>query len=69
MCDIYLPVVTPAFVIYCERVEYSLTYPRFTSFNMPSNPVRLVYAKRTASIQLLILRHIWCTLWSEKYGK
>jgi len=56
-------VATLALMSYCEKVEYSLTYLSFASLNTLYNPMRLMYEKRTASIQLLILRHIWCTLW------
>jgi len=41
---------------YWERVEYSLTYLRFASFNAPYQPMRRMYVKRTASIQFLRLR-------------
>jgi len=52
-----------------ERVEYSLTYRSFASFNAPYNPVRFMYGKRTASIPFLILRLlILCASWSRKYG-
>jgi len=43
-------VATHALGSYCERVEYSLTYLSFASFNAPHNPVSLMYEKRTASI-------------------
>jgi len=43
--QIKLPVVTPALGSFCERVEYSLTYLSFASFNVPYNPVRLMYEK------------------------
>jgi len=46
----------PALESFCERVEYSLTYISFASFNAPYNPVRLMYEKKTASIQFLMLR-------------
>jgi len=51
-----LPVTTLALGSYCEQVEYSFTYLNFASFNTPYNPVHLMYEKRTASIQFLILR-------------
>jgi len=38
---------------YCEKVEYSLIYLSFASFNTPYNPVRLVYENRTASIKII----------------
>jgi len=41
-----LPVATPAHGSFCERVEYSLTYLSFASFNAPHNPVRLTYEKK-----------------------
>ena len=47
---------TPALRSYWERVEYSLTYLSFASFNAPYNPVRFMYENRIASIQFLILR-------------
>ena len=51
------------FGTYCERVECSLTYLNFASFNAP------YVWKKTASIQFLILRLIIrCALWSQKYG-
>jgi len=41
---------------------------QFASFNLPYNLVHIMYEKRTASIQFLILRLIiWCGLWSKKY--
>jgi len=44
-------------------------YLSFASFNAPYNPVRLMYEKRAARIQCLILcLIIWCTLWSKKHG-
>jgi len=57
-------VVTLALGSYCESIEYNLTYLSFVSFNTPYNPVRLMYEKRTVSIEVLILRlkiqHIRC---------
>ena len=59
--------VTHALGRYCARVEYSLTYLSFASFNAPYNPVRLMYEKITASIQFLTLRLIIrCALWSRQ---
>jgi len=49
-------VTTQALKSYWERVEYSLTYLNFASFNAPYDLVRFMYGKRTASIQFLILR-------------
>ena len=46
---------TPALRSYWERVEYSLTYLSFASFNAPYNLVHFMYEKRIASIQFLIL--------------
>jgi len=48
--------VTLALRSCCEIVEYSFTNLRFASFNGPYNPVRLIYEKKLASIQILILR-------------
>ena len=60
---------TQALGSYWERVEYSLTYLSFASFNAPYYPVRFMYGKRTTSIQFFILRLIiLCALWSRKYG-
>ena len=50
-----LPVATRALGSYWERDEYSLTYLSFDSFDAPYHPVRLMYEKRTATIQFLIL--------------
>jgi len=49
---------TPAIGSFCEKVEYSLTYLSFASLNAPYNPLRLMYEKKTASIQFLMLRLI-----------
>jgi len=41
-------------------------YPSFASLNVPYDLVQLMYRKRSASIQFLILRLvIQCTLWSK----
>jgi len=62
-------VATPALGSYWERVEYSLTYQSFASFNEPYNPACFRYGKRTASIQFLLLQLIIrCALWSRKKG-
>jgi len=53
---IKFPVATQALRSYWEKVEYSLSYLSFASFNAPYNPVRFMHGKRTAGIQFLILR-------------
>ena len=69
VCTDRLPVTTQALGRYWERVDYSLTFLSFASFNAPYNPVRFMYGKRTASIQFLILcLIILCALWSQKHG-
>jgi len=47
--------VTHSLGSYCERVEISLIYLNFASFNAPYNPVRFMDGERTASTQFLIL--------------
>jgi len=51
MWQIKLPVATQALGIYWERVEYSLAYLSFASFNATYNPVRLMVPK---------IRYIFC---------
>jgi len=50
-----LPMVTPALRSYCERVEYSLTYLSFATFNAPYNPMRFMYETSVGSTQFFIL--------------
>jgi len=45
MRQIKLPVATQALGIYWERVEYSLAYLSFASFNALYKPVRLMVPK------------------------
>jgi len=48
-----LPGVTAALESYCERLEYSLTYLSFASFNAPYNPVHLIYEKKQLAFNFL----------------
>ena len=60
---------TPTLGSCSERVGYSLTYQSFASFKASYNLVRLVFEKKAASVQFLILcLIIQCALWSRKYG-
>ena len=67
-----LPVVTPGRwrLRHSGGIVKELNTARsFAIFNAPYNPVRLIYEKKTASIQCLILRLIIrCALRSRKYG-
>jgi len=56
-------VAIPALGSFCERVEYSLTYISFASFNVPYNPVCFMYEKKQLAF------NFWCcALCSRKYG-
>jgi len=52
-----------------KELNTVLTYQSFALCNVPYNPVRFMYGKRTGSIQFLILGLIiLCAFWSRKYG-
>jgi len=54
MWQIKLPVATQALGIYWERVEYSLAYLSFASFNAPDNPV-VLHSSYLLILNLVIL--------------
>ena len=63
----YFIIFMPSILGMWDRLNSPIRYLSFASFNAPYDPVRLMYEKRTVSIQFLILHLIfWCALWSEK---